>query len=202
MVLLPVPGASMSTDLKSLVSGLFDLLEPAEPELRRRAIKAALIMLGDDAAVAEHRQPTTEAGAGSSDADDDGGNEGSFNQKAQIWMKRNKISGGQLEHVFHIEGDRVDIIADKIPGKSGKDQAINAYLLIGLRELLKTGEPKFDDKTARGECERLGCHRKTNHATYFKSPGTVLSGSTKQGWTLTGPGQTAAAELVKELTLQ
>jgi hypothetical protein len=190
----------MSTDLKALVAGLFDLLEPTEPELRKRAIKAALTMLGDDTSVAEQRrQKVDDDVVVSEDGPRDAGD---LNLKAQLWMKRNKISAAQLEHVFHVDGKDVDIIAAKVPGKSGKEQVINAYLLVGIRELLKSGETKFDDKSARQECERLGCHGKTNHATYLKSPGNVLTGSMAQGWALTGPGQTAAAELVKELTAE
>lgn len=109
------------------------------------------------------------------------------------------VTGEQLGNVFHIDGETVEIIADKVPGKTGRDQVINAYVLMGIRELIRTGEPKFEDKTARDECERLGCHGKSNHATYLKSPGKVLTGSTKQGWALTGPGMTAGAELVKGL---
>ena len=43
------------TDIKNLVSGLYDLLEPVDPANRKKAIKAALTMLGDDAADATEK---------------------------------------------------------------------------------------------------------------------------------------------------
>ncbi len=127
---------------------------------------------------------------------------GEFNAKTRSWMKRNKLSTGQLGHVFHIDGEAVDIIADKVPGAKQRDKVINTYVLVGVRELIRTGEARFDDEAARDACERLSTHGKTNHATFLKTPGNVLAGSAKTGWTLTAPGMTAGAELVKQLTTE
>jgi hypothetical protein len=66
--------------------------------------------------------------------------------------------------------------------------------------MIKTGDAKFDDKSGREACEKVGCYGRTNHATYMSKPGNVLSGSKENGWSLTGPGLKAGADLVKELT--
>lgn len=183
----------MTTDLKALVTGLYDLLEPAEPAERKKAIKAALTMLGDDTSVANENAEKGEPS---------GEDEGDFNAKTRSWMTRNNVTTEQLNHVFHIDGETVDIIADSAPGKNQKEQAINAYVLTGIAELLKTGEAKFDDKSGRAACKKMGCYGDTNHATYLKKPGNILSGSKESGWTLTGPGQKAGAELVKQITAE
>jgi len=94
----------------------------------------------------------------------------------------------------------VEIIIDSAPGKNQKTQTINAYVLTGIAGLLRTGEPKFDDKTARATCRKLGCYGGTNHATYLKKPGNILTGSKAKGWALSGPGLKAGAELIKQLT--
>lgn len=41
------------TDLKTLVTGLYDLLEPVDPLDRKKAIKAVMTMLGDDTSLAD-----------------------------------------------------------------------------------------------------------------------------------------------------
>jgi hypothetical protein len=184
----------MTTDLKALVTGLYDLLEPAEPAERKKAIKAALTMLGDDTSVAN------EKGEKSKPSGDDEADEDDFNAKTRSWMTRNKVTAEQLNHVFHIDGETVDIITDSAPGKNQKQQTINAYVLTGIRELIKAGDAKFDDKSGRESCEKMGCFGPTNHATYMGKPGNVLSGSKENGWSLTGPGLKTGADLVKELT--
>jgi hypothetical protein len=188
-------------DLKALVTGLYDLLEPADPADRKKAIKAAMAMLGDDASVADQRQSKGAGTAG--DDDDDGDDDNSdFNAKARTWMSRNKVTAEQIAHVFHVDGETVDVIVDTVPGKNQKAQAINAYMLTGIAEFLKTGESKFTDKVARETCKKLGCYAETNHATHMKKPGNVLSCSKEGGWTVTGPGMKTAAELIKGFTAE
>jgi hypothetical protein len=184
----------MPTDLKALVTGLYDLLEPADAAERKKAIKAALTMLGDDTSVASEKGETGKP-SGEDEAD-----EGDFNAKTRSWMARNKLTAEQLNHVFHIDGETVDIIIDSAPGKNQKQQTVNAYVLTGIRELIKTGDAKFDDKSGRDSCEKMGCYGPSNHATYMSKPGNVLSGSKDSGWSLTGPGLKSGADLVKELT--
>lgn len=183
------------TDLKTLVTDLYDLLEPAEPVDRKKAIKAAMTMLGDDADVVDQKD-TKNTGDAEGEVDD---GELGLNKKVKTWMARNSVTTEQLQHVFHIDGENVDIIADTSPGKNQKEQAINAYVLTGTAEFLKTGEPKFTDKAGREACKKMGCYGDTNHATYMKKPGNILSGSKDSGWTLTGPGLKAGADLVKAL---
>ena len=67
----------------------------------------------------------------------------------KTWMARNSVTTEPLQHVFHIDGENVDIIADTSPGKNQKERAFNAYVLTGTAEFLKTGEPKFTDKAGR-----------------------------------------------------
>jgi hypothetical protein len=181
-------------DLKALVTGLYDLLEPADPAERKKAIKAAMTMLSDETNITD--DGAKGGGAADDDVDDGGLN---LNKKATTWMSRNSVTAEQLSDVFHIDGETVDIIAETSPGKNQKDQAINAYLLTGIGEFLKTGETKFTDKAGRDSCKKMGCYGDTNHATYLKRSGNVLSGSKEAGWTVTGPGLKAGAELIKQL---
>jgi len=185
----------MPDELKNLVNGLYDLLSPVtDTDLRKRAIKSVLMMLGDDPGFVE-RKGSPAGGSGGTGAGDDG----EFNAKAARWMQRNGLTAEQIGHVFHIDGDTVELIAERIPGSTQAEKVINTYTLVGICELLRTGEARFDDQLARTQCERMGTHGKTNHAKIVNAPGNVMTGSIKTGWTLTGPGLTAAAVLVKEL---
>jgi len=189
----------MNDDFKNLVNGLYDLLLPiTDTELRKRAVKVALMMLGEDAGFVERKQ-TGGIGGGAAPDDHDAEDHGELNAKARTWLRQNKLTEDQLGDVFHVDGDTVDIIAHSIPGESLADRVSNTYVLVGLRELIRTGEPKFDEEIAKAECERFGTHGKTNHARYAKSGGNLLAGSAKNGWTLTAPGLKAGAELVKKL---
>ncbi len=180
-------------DLKAVTNQLYDLLEPLESEERQRVIKAALTLLGDDASVA------TGDGKGKKQEEADTDVSG-FPTRASSWMKKYEVTPEQLAHVFHIDGETVDVILDSVPGNVQKQQAINAYILTGVAELLKTGNTKFTDKAGREACEKMGCYGKTNHATCLKKPGNVLSGSKNAGWTLTGPGLKSGADLVKDIS--
>jgi hypothetical protein len=112
-------------------------------------------------------------------------------------MKQNGVTEDNLSHVFHIDGGAAEVIAGEAPGKSDKEKTLNAFVLTGLAEFLQTGDPKFDDKAARALCKKLGCFGEGNHATYMKDRGNLLGGSKEGGWTLTGPGLKAGAELIK-----
>jgi hypothetical protein len=114
----------MPTDLKTLVNNLYDLLEPVESADRRKAIKAALTMLDDETSVTNDKAGERQSGG---DDDSEESNEGDFNPKTRSWMTRNKVTSDQLNHVFHIEGETVEIILDSVPGKNQKQQTINAY---------------------------------------------------------------------------
>lgn len=184
----------MATDLKALVGGLFDLLEPVDSADRHKAIKAVMTMLGD--------QPV-QLGKPERHTEDDAAPEEESGlplpRQARDWMKRYAVTGDQLSHVFHIEGGRAEVIAHDVPGASAKQKTINAYVITGVSQLLATGESRFDDRAARDLCKRMGFFDEGNHARYIKDKGNVLGGTKDSGWTLTTPGLKAGAEMVRGL---
>jgi hypothetical protein len=178
-------------DIPAVTTNLYKLLQPLQSEERKRVIKAALAMLGDDTSVANQN---SERGG---DAVDDGDSD--LPVKARQWMKKYDVTQERLNHVFHIENGSTEVIAHEAPGSSMKTMTINAYVLTGISQLLATGEAKFDDERARAVCKSMGCFDKGNHAKFMKEKGNVLSGSKESGWTLTGPGLKSGADLVKGL---
>jgi hypothetical protein len=119
--------------------------------------------------------------------------------RASTWLRQNDLAMNEIEKVFHITGDGVEIIAGSIPGKSRKEQTFNAYRLLGVSQLLATGTPDFDDKSARELCVSQGCYDSANHAANFRDKSNDFAGSKDKGWTLTAPGLKVAALLVKEM---
>jgi hypothetical protein len=174
---------------------LVELLKPLPSAERKRAIQAAMILLGEDQSrdVVAFESPEKRA--------EETGNVGALPLRARTWMKQNDISATQLEQVFHLGKEGIEIIA-AIPGRNKKEQTYNAYILVGLSQLLLTGNAVFQDKPARALCESSGCYDVANHGAHLKNRGNEFTGTKDKGWTLTVPGLRRAAEIVKEINGQ
>jgi hypothetical protein len=177
------------TDVMSKVVGL---LTPLDSNERHRVVQAAFTLLGES-------QPDVSGSRGSKDSDGKEDFQG-FPPRAITWMRQQGLSSAQLQQIFHIQGGQAEVIASEIRGKGQKGKTINAYVLQGLRGLLSSGEPTFDDKAARQLCKHLGCFNNANHAVYMKGKGNMWIGSKDTGWRLTTPGLKQGADLVKEMT--
>lgn len=172
---------------------LVQLLTPLSPEGRRRAIASALMVFGESL-------PQSTRNDKDEDMDSDTGARGEgICQKAVAWMKKNSLSREQLEHVFSIDRDSIDVIASKMPQKTVAKQVVQAYVICGIANFLKTGDLGFTDKDARKLCEKVGAYNQTNHATYTKSFGNLITGSKDSGWKLTNPGLSDGVKIIKEL---
>lgn len=176
------------TDVMSKVVGL---LTPLDSNERHRVVQAALTLLGES-------QPDVSGKLKSQEFVEKEEFQGLPTQ-ARTWMRQQGLSSAQLQQVFHIQDRQAEVIASDIPGKGQKGKTINAYVLQGLRGLLSSGEPTFDDKAARQLCKHLGCYNNANHAIYIKGRGNMWIGSKEKSWRLTTPGLKQGADLVKEI---
>jgi len=181
-------------EITAVATELYKLLKPLESDMRSRAINAALMLLGDG-------EVNRDGGTGGKGRrrEEDGGDTDDFGPKVKGWMTSNGVSKEQLDRVFHIDGGTVDILANDVPGKTGKAKTINSYVLTGVGQFVRSSEPKFDDKQGREACVKMGCYQRTNHTSFIKSAASLLSGGKTKGWIVTGPGLKAGAELVKEM---
>jgi hypothetical protein len=180
------------TKITEIASKLFDLLEPLGSDERKRVVQAAFTLLGD--APSDFLKPVDHEEHHSEKAAD------SLPPRAKSWAKQNGVSYGQLEQVFQIEGQDVEIIGSDVPGNNSKDKTHGAYVLAGIAALLANGEPKFDDEAGRSLCKSLGCFNEANHSAYMKDKGNDISGSKEKGWALTAPGLKRGATIIKALT--
>lgn len=183
----------MSSSITEATTKVHALLEPLTPEERRRVVQAVLTLLGDDVSI---RVPSAASGTGESQVEE-GDAIAKLPPKAKAWVKKNGLTIEQLEHFFHFDNGSVTCIELAGNGKSKKDKTINSYLLMGVAALLSKGEAEFTDAEARQLCEHFGCYDSPNHATFCKAFGNNITGSKSNGWKLTAPGLTAAADLVK-----
>lgn len=174
------------------VPKLVELLTPLSQIDRKRVIAAALILLGESAPTeleaqkavfsAEQQQPSS----------------GGIHPKALQWMSKNGLEREQLEHVFSIEPELIEVIAGKLPGKSKRQQTVNAYVLCGLKSFLRTADTGFTDKDARELCVKIGCYDSANHSNYMKAFGNFISGTKDSGWKVTFPGLSQAAKVARD----
>jgi hypothetical protein len=176
------------------VPKLVQILVALGPEDRQRAITAAMILIGQPLVNDTHKATVTK-----SQEEDDIPSDG-ISPKAISWMKKNGITREQLDHVFSIEEDAIEVIAAKMLGASKRQQTVEAYVICGLGALLRTGEPNFTDKEARAVCSKVGCYDIGNHSNYVNALGNLVGGARDVGWKLSNPGLSKAAEIVKTLT--
>lgn len=177
----------MPGTLVEIVGAIVNELTPLNSEERKRAIQAAMTLLG-------------ESGAAEAESVDRRSVEGMETMPARVrsWLRQNSLSIEQVEQVFHINNNEVEIIAE-IPGRNNKEKVRAAYILTGISNFLLTGEQRFDDVAARALCERVGIYDSTNHAKYMKG-GNEFVGSRNAGWTLTAPGLRQGAIFISELS--
>jgi hypothetical protein len=119
--------------------------------------------------------------------------------KALKWIQKNSIDRTRLEEVFHLNGENIEVTASEVPGNGKKEMTVNSYLLSGLRGLLQFDEPRLNESETLDLCKRLTSYDKNNHTTWRKAVGNKMTG-TKPDFLLTGPGEKAAAELIKQMT--
>jgi hypothetical protein len=174
------------------LAAIIKALKPVPPEERRRHVEAAMTFLGEGGvAPAAGKQKAMNTSKTTFDE--------SRSAAASKWMADNSITDEELDRVFHIKGDGSFDIHD-VPGKSKKERTLNTYILTGVGKFLTTDGRGFDDSTARGFCEKIGCYDPANHAVQLKkNKGGEFSGDKKQGYNLTNIGLKRGAILVREL---
>jgi hypothetical protein len=189
-------GTGVTKNPAELTLEVYNLLLPY-PELRLKVTQSAFVLFG------ESFQPQQTSNAPSIQAFGELGEfaDISLGPKAAKWVQKHGISRAQLDEVFHLADGSFEVTASSVSGSSKREMTENCYLLLGLRGLLKTDISTLDDSEAIALCKRLTAYDKNNHTALRKSIGNKMTG-TKPNFTLTGPGEIAAAELIKQMVSQ
>lgn len=123
-----------------------------------------------------------------------------LNDKAGLWIERSGLTMEQIQNVFSIDTDAVEIIVQRLPSAKGATGVADAYVLTGLQAFLRTGDLTFSDTDARTFCRQHGCYNQDHHAGYVASNKNLFIGSKDSGWKLTHPGLNHGVALIKKLT--
>jgi hypothetical protein len=177
---------------------LVDAIRVVPASERGRYVHAAMVFLGAPLD-GPKLVPPNALGASGSNIPDAGTSPQMFSRRVKVWMSQNALDEGAFESAFHFSPSGVEVIAHTVPGRSNRERVRCCYLLAGVQAFLSTGDPRFDDESARAICRDLGCYDAANHATYVKALGNLLAGSKSSSYELTHPGLKAAAELIREL---
>lgn len=119
---------------------------------------------------------------------------------AQKWMQRNSLEPNQLAALFSLGGEEIDVIAEKIPGKSKRERMRHVIYLKCIAAYLASGAARVSDKHAREACLHYDALDSANFAANIKSFGAYLSGTKQAGYTLTPRGISEATKIVKEMS--
>jgi hypothetical protein len=184
-------GGESQVSPAELALQIYNLLIDRQPDVRQRVLSSVMTLLGD--------QPLSSTAQSPVSMSVEGLDELSLGPRALKWIQRNGLSREMLEEVFHLSDSEKEIIASEVPGASRREMTANCYLLSGIRGLLRQDTPTLDETETIAVCKRLAAYDKNNHTVNRNSVGNRMSG-TKPTFTLTGPGELAAAELVKQMT--
>jgi hypothetical protein len=158
----------------TLALKIYNLLEPHPSEMRQRAVRSALMSLGE---VSNEPAPAVQTAMDSRAHVDDAPSH-KFGPRATKLMNRHGITTAMIDEVFHVsDGGKVDIIASSVPGAAKREMTENCYLLSGLRSLLATDTPSFDDGYAIAMCKHKAAYDKNNHTTYRSAIGNKIAGT-------------------------
>jgi hypothetical protein len=173
-------------NMLDLAGKMVEMLKPLSSEDRQRVTNATFALLGEAYAAKNVVSGSNEE----SESDLI-----SLAPRAKKWAKDNAVSQNDIDQYLHLDGANSEVI--DIPGASGKEHTINAYVLKGILALLTTGNANFTDQDARDLCKRNKYYSDKHHAEYMKEAQGLWVGSKENGLTLTSKGLKAGATIIK-----
>ena len=190
---VPSPPSTTARSPAELALEIYNILVPFESEVRQRVVQSALTLLGETVLAPVGRSAAPQSAVSGFD-------DVELGPKAMKWLQKHAVTREMLDELYHLTDGAVDIIASAVPGSSKREMTVNCYLLSGIRVLLRDDVPLLDETETIAVCRRLTAYDKNNHTANRQSVGNRMTGN-KPTFTLTGPGETAAAELIKQMTL-
>jgi len=120
---------------------------------------------------------------------------------AAKWMRRNDLSASRLSALYSLGIDEIDLVANKVPGKSTRERLRNVILLQGIASYLSSGVPRVDNGKLKEAEHHYDADVGRNFWKYQKSWAAEVSGSRSAGdLTLTTRGLNSAKDLIKQMT--
>jgi len=171
---------------------LNEVIDLAEKCPEKYQVKCFEVLL--DSLVKAETMPT-EAVAGVPPAS----TEPSGKPKSDFFSQYN-ILQDEWSRVFHFDGDSWSIIikAKDLREKAKSKKQIKLALLVGVKNLLKTGESAILRTELIDMCNQYSTYDQGNFAAHMKSQHNLFLRK-GDGWILTRPGNEEAAKVIKEL---
>lgn len=100
--------------------------------------------------------------------------------------------------VFHFDGSSYLIIVQDLKEKAKAKKQVKLALLLGIKELLETGEASISKEALIDICKKYAAYDSPNFSSNMRKHKNLFLAK-DDGWSLTMPGQEKAAEIIKEL---
>ena len=183
---------------------VYSALKNLEPDVQARVLDyvAAKLKIAKPKLVTDHRHeslPAMEHEVVTESRDEANDGLDGISSVAIKWLTRNGIQARQLETIFSIGGDEIDLVAEDVPGKTKKDRMRSVFLLKGVAAYLGTGAPRFTHEQIKEACLHYDAFDANNFAFHLKNLSSEISGTKESGYTLTPRGLVACGKMVKEI---
>lgn len=115
------------------------------------------------------------------------------------FFTRHNIAEKEWQRVFHFDGTSYSIIVGALKEKPVSKKQVKLALLLGIKGLLETSEATLEKGQLVELCKKYDAYDSPNFATHMKKQKSLflLKGD---DWILTKPGESQAAEVIKELS--
>ena len=122
-----------------------------------------------------------------------------INAVALKWMKRSNLSSKDLQKLFSLGIDEIDLVAKSVPGSSKRERMRNVLLLKGIAAYLSSGTPRITYEQLKEAALHYNAYDSANFAAALRSFAPDVGGTKESGYTLTARGLTTATSLVKDM---
>jgi hypothetical protein len=122
-----------------------------------------------------------------------------INAVALRWVRRSGLSAENLQSLFSLGIDEIDLVAKAVPGSKKKERMRSVLLLKGIAAYLGTGAARVTYEQLKEACLHYDAYDASNFASYLRSFSGDVGGTKEAGFTLTARGLTAGTNLLKEM---
>lgn len=190
------------------MNAVYAALKGLEPEVQTRVLNviATKLKLASPTAKQERRERLPAENSNDTDESETQDTENmteemdGISPTAKKWLTRNGLQANQIETIFSVGGDEIDLIAETVPGKSKAKRMRTVFLLKGVAAYLGTGAARFTHEQVKEACMHYDAFDYANFATHLKDLSSEVSGSKETGYVLSARGLASATKLVKEMT--
>jgi hypothetical protein len=115
------------------------------------------------------------------------------------FFTRQNIAEKEWQQVFHFDGTSYSIIVSDLKERPVSKKQVRLALLLGIKGLLETGAPTIEKGQLIELCKQHAAYDSANFSAHMKNQKNLFLPK-GNNWVLTKPGESQAAEVIKELS--